>query len=464
MRAKILIIIGSFSVFCAFIALGELAVVFNILILSITLPIIIFLIRERKIKIVLACVLAVLTGIFCGLLIKHETGKKFYPQKCETVIVASDPSGGEFLAKNDHLKVIIKSNSDLSYGDRIEACEFKAAELKDELKKYYFNQYRSDQVFYAYNVKLVASSTSWLKSLYSFKKVSTRHLMSYFDRDNFALAVGLLVGGSEFFSKEMKANFKNSGTSHIVAISGYNITIILIVIFLNLRRLASRNVAGIITIFAIFAFAELTGMSASVTRASIMGIVYILLKFIGRPSNPLLILFGVCAIMIVFDPYITFDIGFQLSALATAGISLFADKIGALFDKIHTPKILSENISATLSAQLLTIPVLVSLGKISLISPIANVLILPTIPLAMFMVFMTLIGSFINYYFGFFISIFCAKILEYINFIIRLFGGDKFAFVPVNKVLISSLWLVIFCIIFYFLYRSNEKTKNPKSS
>lgn len=459
-----MIIIGSFSAFCAFVALGELAIVFSFYILFAVLPIVIFLIKQKKIKIVFACVLAVCTGIFCGLLTKSETRKVFSPQRCETVKVVSDPSGGEFLAKGNRFRAVLKTGGEVSYGDKIEACEFKAVELNSGLRRIYFNKYRSTQVFYTYDIKLVESSRSWIKSLYDFKKVSTRKLMSYFDRDNFALARGLLLGGSEFFSKEMKEKFKNSGTSHIVAVSGYNITIILIVIFLNLRRLVSRNIAGIVTILSIFAFAELTGMSASVVRASIMGVVYIILKFIGRPSNSILTLVGVCSVMVVFDPYIIFDIGFQLSALATAGIFLFADRIGKLFDKIHTPKIITENISTTLSAQLLTIPVLATIGKISIISPIANALILPVVPLAMFMVLMTLIGSFLNYYFGFFVSIFSAIVLDYINFTIRLFGQDRFAFEAVNKVLISIVWLAVFSIVFYFLYRKNEKTKNPKSS
>lgn len=464
MKSKALIVIGSFSGFCFLFALGEIAVTFNLCCLLFLVPLIIFLFLIKDSKLLAMVLLAVFAGIFCGLLISQETSKKYSIRDCQRIRVSSDPANGEFLAKGENFKAVIKSTAELSYGDILEACNLKEVSLNEKQQNYYFNKYRSRQVFYLYGVKIIENSNSFLKSIYDFKKVSSQTLMNYFERDNFALARGLLFGGTDSFSKEMKENFKNSGTSHIVAVSGYNITIILIIIFINLRRLASKNIAGVLTIFSIITFAELTGMSASVVRASIMGVVYIMLKFLGRSTSSLLVLSGACSLMIIFDPYMISDVGFQLSALATLGIILFSDKLMKLFGKIKIPDFINENLSATLSAQFFTLPVLASLGNISVISPIANILILPIIPLAMLLVFITLIGSYFGYYFGFFISVFSSKILDYINFVIRLFGQDKFAFSPANKLLISLVWLVVLAGIIYLLFIRNEKTKNTKNS
>ena len=225
------------------------------------------------------------------------------------------------------------------------------------------------------------------KVLYSFKK---RFLYSfeknlYMEESN--LLSGLTLGERAGFSWEFKEAMKNSGTTHLVALSGYNISILVMATMSVLGYFLKRKYSFIATVFLIIIFVLTTGGEASVVRAAIMGSILLLANQTGRIYSLRNAIVVTAFFMVLFNPKILkFDIGFQLSFFALLGIVYLAPALKKIFKAKEKPGILSwrDNFWTTLSAQAAVLPVLVfNFGNFSLFSLISNVLILGFIPLTM---------------------------------------------------------------------------------
>lgn len=199
---------------------------------------------------------------------------------------------------------------------------------------------------------------------------------------------GLLLGARRNIPKNLLDSFATTGTTHIIALSGYNITIIAAALasIFNFLTLAKKQ-SFWLAMAAIIFFVWLTGFQVSLIRAAIMGILTLFALTSGRlySIHNALALAG--ALMILFDPFILLhNISFQLSFLATLGIVwLFP-----IFSR------LGETLGTTLSAQIMVMPLITYyFGNLSLISPLANLLILPLIPLTMLFGFILVLGSFL---------------------------------------------------------------------
>jgi len=205
-----------------------------------------------------------------------------------------------------------------------------------------------------------------------------------------ALARGLLTGGSASFTDAFKLAMQRTGTSHIVAISGYNITIVILIFFLTIRRWAGYWPAIISGFAALAAFVVMTGASASVVRAGIMGSLFLLAKLVGRQNRVDYTVYLAAGAMVALNPLIVrFDAGFQLSFLAILGLVYYSKYFDAGFAhrlphyrRLGGP--VREAVSSTCAAQLVTWPVIAGLsGQISLVAPLVNAILLPLIPFTM---------------------------------------------------------------------------------
>ncbi len=198
------------------------------------------------------------------------------------------------------------------------------------------------------------------------------------------LAGILFGGGDELISKHTKEVFQKTGTSHILAISGYNVSLVCIAFFWLFRMIRiPRKRSVLIAILAIFAFVFFTGAHAPSLRAAGMASAVLGAHFFGRQSSSLFVLLCVAGGMIFFSPAtFLFDAGFHLSFLATLGL------IGGLSNQEYMPSTFRTSavllIKQTLLAIGITTPyVFFVFGTISLISPLVNVLVVPFVPLLM---------------------------------------------------------------------------------
>ncbi|MEI7542141.1 MAG: ComEC/Rec2 family competence protein [bacterium] len=188
---------------------------------------------------------------------------------------------------------------------------------------------------------------------------------------------GLMLGNQRVIPDDIYDKFKITGTVHILAVSGMNVGLIALFIFLLLKILkVKRKVAAVITLLFITVFAIITGAGASIVRATIMGYV-VLLGLIMEKDTDLINSLSIAAfILLIFNPSNIYDVGFQLSFLATFGIIYFIDWVENLFKGL--PKWLSGTLASTIAAQLFLSPVMAdTFHQVSIISVLANIFIVP---------------------------------------------------------------------------------------
>lgn len=202
---------------------------------------------------------------------------------------------------------------------------------------------------------------------------------------NAAFINGILLGTRQNIPDDLKDAFSETGTTHILAISGYNIMIISEAILFGLIWFFRRLIAFWISVAMIILFVILTGASASVVRAAIMGLLLSFAHGYGRiyDQKNSIILAG--AIMIWINPLVLiFDIGFQLSFAAVLGLIYIYPRLNYKTRKVSNWGGIRELVLMTISAQVAVAPLLVYyFGNFSPVSLLANVLILPFVPAAM---------------------------------------------------------------------------------
>ncbi len=215
-----------------------------------------------------------------------------------------------------------------------------------------------------------------------------RHL----SREHAAVAEGLLLGGSLRVDRETKDAFRDSGISHLLAASGYNVTLFAGMLLAVLRPMLGRRRSLPAAFVAIFVYAGLAGFSASVVRAALMGGVGVLGMWLGRPKDSSRALAAAAFIMTVWNPHALHDVGAQLSFVATIGLVWLYPLLERLLGRLWRP--LREAMAVALTAQLATLPLgLYYFGGLSVWAPIANVIVAPLVPASMLLSALTIVAG-----------------------------------------------------------------------
>src|SRR6266498_3057185 len=233
------------------------------------------------------------------------------------------------------------------------------------------------------------------RALYALKENSLENIYHLFPDPESSLLAGILLGVDTGLTDQLQQAFKNTGTAHIIAISGFNISIIagLFVTFFS-KFLGPRR-GSILAIIGIAFYTILVGADAAVVRAALMGGLALFAKQVGRRQFALNTLLAVALLMCLWNPLYIWDVGFQLSFFATLGLILYADPFSQFANRIilkYFPasaaekfaELFSEFVLLTLAAQVTTIPIMAyHFKRISLVSFIANPFVLPVQPAVM---------------------------------------------------------------------------------
>jgi competence protein ComEC len=212
------------------------------------------------------------------------------------------------------------------------------------------------------------------------------------------LAAGILVGLRDRVDRDLAAAFTTAGVSHVVAISGWNIAIVAAAVAATAGRMRRRR-RSVLTMVAIITYVAFAGASASVVRAGAMAGVVLLARESGRAGRAAAALAWAAVLLLVADPGLIRDAGFQLSALATAGLIAWATPLSAWIDRIgrgHVPGWLAESLGVSLAAQAATLPVvLASFGRLAILSPVVNLAVVPMVAPAMAAGLVAMLGGFL---------------------------------------------------------------------
>ncbi|MBP1464320.1 ComEC family competence protein [Candidatus Chloroploca sp. M-50] len=229
-----------------------------------------------------------------------------------------------------------------------------------------------------------------LRMLLQFREHCRQLMIRMLPEPQAAIGVGILLGIQSSIPDETYTTFSVTGTSHILVVSGWNFTIVatLLAGVATRLRLGRGSALGLaLSVMWIYAF--FTGASAAVLRAAVMASLAAIGRAADREREPWHLLAGGCGLLTIADPHALWDVGFQLSALATASLFAFARPIEQRLAR-HRPfrwavfAPLSEAFTATMAAQVLTLPlILYQFGNLSLVAPLANILLVPIVPYAM---------------------------------------------------------------------------------
>lgn len=260
-----------------------------------------------------------------------------------------------------------------------------------------------------------------------------------------SLAGGILLGEKQSLGDELLQKFRDVGVAHIVVLSGYNIAVVAsgatrALMFLPFFLRMGASVGAVVL------FALMVGGGATVVRATIMVLVVILARAMGREGSALRALALAGGLMVFVNPLILLhDVSFQLSFLATLSLVVFAPVIQKFFLWIQH-KVLREIITTTFATQLFVVPfILYQMGSLSLISFVANIFILPAIPLVMFVVAFVALFAWVPV-FGVVLASGAHVLLAYIIFAVRIFVHIPFA--SLSKISFPFFALIISYVVF----------------
>jgi competence protein ComEC len=363
-------------------------------------------------------------------------------------------------------KVLVKTSKhqNFKYGDEvIISGKFSQPKVYPEFNlRNYLLKDKTLGIFYFPKIKKTGKNYGnfIFKNTFSLKEKIEQNIQKLFENPHSGLLEALLFGQERNIPQDLKEKLNLTNTRHIAAVSGMNVTIISVLVlnfFLSLGLW--RQHAFYLTLLLIFFYVLMIGFPSSAIRAAIMGILFLTAQYFGRFSSASRTIYLAGALMLLINPFLLkYDIGFQLSFLATLGLIYLYSILLQFFKDV--PKIFGfrQNLAATLSAQIFVFPLLLhNFGKFSPIFIFPNVLILPVLPLTTILAFLVSILSFLSFslakFFSFAVLFFSTYILKIIDFF-STFPAFEFQKLSLSFLVLSYFILGIFT--FYLNKRFGE--------
>ncbi|MDA1338396.1 MAG: ComEC/Rec2 family competence protein [bacterium] len=322
-----------------------------------------------------------------------------------------------------------------------------------------YSSYEYNEMYKSYtlkNVKVINNNPTGFsklkENLYYLKTSLLTRLNTILKGKSYQLSAGMLFGEKTALSKDFKEDLVKVGLIHIVVVSGFNISLVGLLILNTFKRFGVM--AYIISFLGIVLYSVLVGLEPPVLRALIMGSIVLIARAKGEESNQIYLLFIAGFIMLFINPIIIKSLSFQLSFMATLGVLTFTP----IFDSIF-PKYLSD-LSASISAQIMVLPILaLNFGQVSIVSPIANLLTLWTVPIITVVSGILLLIS----YFSLALAVFLSFLVTIPSLVIEkttdILSGVNFASVDVTiderKVIVTYL-CIFACYLYYIFYLSRQ--------
>ncbi len=210
-----------------------------------------------------------------------------------------------------------------------------------------------------------------------------------------SLLLGVVLGIKRNLPEAFVSDLQVGGLMHVIAASGMNVSLVSGALYSLLVSVWPRRIAIVVSMLAVWLYAFLAGMEASIVRATLMGSILLLGQLLGKQYTVLYALVLTGLTMLFWDPTLIQDIGFQLSFLATAGIVLIKPKF-AVLTRARYGQLYGDDLTTTLAAQVATMPILLSnFGMANPFSMLINLLVLWTIPPVMVLGSLAVVVGFI---------------------------------------------------------------------
>lgn len=311
------------------------------------------------------------------------------------------------------------------------------------------------------NINIISSDNTniILNKIYKLRYTMKNQISKLLPKETAGLCLGMLIGDTSSINENLQEDFRDSNLSHILAVSGANVSYIIVSVTYIFNKMCFRKkLSKIISIFLLFLFMLLTGCTSSVNRACIMAILMLIADLLYRKSDVYNNLAISALVLLIINPYSILDIGFQLSYMGTIGIVFLHDKINN-FIKTNNKilKYFLEMFYVTTCANVAIIPIMMfHFNSISLTFYFSNILAGPILGIIVVIGFIM-----------FFISLIFIPLATPIAFILNIMLkfiikiAEITASIPFSKILITTpsiffiaIWYII---IFLIVYRKKVK-------
>lgn len=457
-------------------SIGIFIILFLVLLIVFVYKFFVDEVNRKKLNIVIFLLLGVLCGtgrIHFSNLNEESKLTKYVGQKIEVVgIVVGEPDVRESNTKltvglreihtndtvvkiREKILVTVPIYPEYKYGDKVKLSVtlVEPTEIENEGRVFDYKGYlRVRGIWYISRYTKIeyidGDHGSIIKDLlFKIKHSFTESINNSLPEPESSLLAGLLLGTKQSLGKELLSEFQKTGVSHIVVLSGYNIAIVAGSIMAFFKFLP-KNLSFGFGAIGIVLFTILSGGGASATRAAIMVLVALFAKKMNRDYKVSRVFGFTIVLMLAPNPLLlAFDPSFQLSVLATIGLIFVSPFITPYLQWVTERFGLREIVSSTIATQITVLPYLVyNMGILSLVSLPVNILILGTIPLTMFLGFITGILGLISIYLSFIPAMLTYVFLWYQLTVVHIGAG-----VPFGALVLPSFSPIVLVVIYGFI-------------
>lgn len=392
----------------------------------------------------------------------------FYGQSIGSFEIVSVPERGSYNKKvrvvgngfEGKALVSFPKTAEIHYGD-IVAGEFQLEE-PEMVEDFDYKEYLKTQgVFYVAKVRkfeVIGHRPGFIEKIALFRESLSERIRKVLPESHASLAAGLVWGERASMPEDFAENLSNTGTTHIIAVSGFNVSVI-VLLLLKLAGFIHRKYVIALTAFLLFCFLVLVGFdNLPAMRAGIMGYTVLASKTIGRKSSILSLLSVAVIVLCLINPLSIFTVSFQLSFAATVGLvglSGYIERFSVLGYRISFGEF-----SATFAAIVATTPVSVlNFETFSIVALFVNMLVLPVVTFLTFYSAIISIFSFVSIKFAVVLSYPLIILMNYVIGVINFAGGLSFSSVGVGGLaswMVAIMYLVMLSLMIEMSYKSRE--------
>jgi len=313
------------------------------------------------------------------------------------------------------------------------------------------------------SVLIIKSDSNFLKDLvFQSRKIIDRLIHQLHNNQTAGLLRGLLLADRTEIDYETKQNFINSGVIHILAVSGLHVGYILLFFIVVFGRF-NIYLRSIFTIVGLLCFMIITGIPASVFRATLMSIILVIAFLSGRSTNLLNSIALSAVIILLVKPFEILNPGFQLSYSAVLSIALIYPVIQQMINQAGIKNKYLKNIllfiGVSLSAQIGTLPfTLAYFNKLSIVSLLANLFVIPLAGIIVGLAIVTLIIGSLLPSIAIYLAIVNNIVTSLMMDLVRFSGSLDFSFIRINNFsLLDSIFFYVFISLLIYSLKVSEK-------
>lgn len=357
--------------------------------------------------------------------------------------------------ENDvNILVYSKASYNLNYWDLIKY-NSKIYEIKDFWTFKYKKYLLSNNIYaktYLNFVEEKIEKESFKKDISIFRQSLLKKIKEIYPKEEAIFLWWILLWAREELPEKLKQNFNNSWLTHFIAVSGFNITIIIVFISIITKKLPSF-IKVPITIISIILFTILVWTTAPVIRASIMWIIGYLIINLWRNQNIMSTILLTWIIMLSYSPLsINYDVSFQLSFLAVFWIYYCKPYLDKKLSFLTNTLEMRDAITLTLSALSFSLPIMIfGFWQLSILSPITNLLVAWTIPISMLLWFISVIFYSFSYYLWIISWFFAYLFLSFDIYVVNFFWELDFSIISYDFWENWSYMQTIYFIVLVFI-------------